>query len=381
MRPFEKYPVLAELLRPFRASQRRTLGLVIAALSEATAARSMEIATLLASWLDVRLDSALNRFYRLLRNPRILDMDLTQQMLGLLSKKLGRTLIISIDWTEWREPLRMLVAAVVSDRRAIPVHAAAFDKHKISRSQNASENTFLRTLSSLLKKCGLKAIILCDRGFRRVTWLALLQRLELSFVVRLMDDVLVEREGDKRFRKRALSKMGLQPGQAIDLGRVALREDGFTTVRVIGVWAAGAKEPWWLATSLESSVTQVVAYYDRRMTIEEQFRDTKGCRFGLKLVWTQFKNPDHLSRFALLLGVGILVWTISGVAAVNAKPSLRMVHPTKGPRQSFVTIGMRALRSGTLALRVTVAAVLRFLPKPKLRRFAWLKTAPAPALL
>ena len=379
MRPFEKYPVLAELLKPFRASQRLTLGLVIAALAEATSARSMEVATLLSSWLDVRLDSALNRFYRLLRNPRVDDLQLTRQMLRLLSRKVGKTLLLAIDWTEWREPLRMLVASVVTDRRAIPVHVSAFDKHRIARSQNARENTFLRTLSMVLKSAGLNAILLCDRGFRRVSWLALLQQHQLGFVVRLMDDVLVERRHGKRLAKRALSKLGLQ--RASYLGPVALREDGFTTVRVIGVWAPGAKEPWWLATSLDSSITHVVALYDRRFTIEEQFRDTKGCRFGLKLVWTQFRNPDHLSRFTLLLGVALLAWTVVGVAAANERPHLRFLHPTKGPRQSFVTIGMRALRAGTTGLRLTAAAVIRFLQKPRLRRFDWLKDALAPQVL
>ena len=312
----------------------------------------MEIASLLSSWLDVRLDSALNRFYRLLRNPRISDLRLTRQMLRLVSAKLGKTLLIAIDWTEWREPLRMLVATVVTDTRGIPVHVSAFDKHRIRRSQNSRENTFLRTLAMELKAVGRNAIILCDRGFRRSSWLALLQQLELGFVVRLMDDVLVERRVRGRAFQLALAKHGLQPGEVLDLGVVPLREDGFTSVRVIGVWARGAREPWWLATSLDCGVTQVVAYYDRRMTIEEQFRDTKGCRFGLKLVWTQFRNPDHLARFALLLGVAILVWTISGIAAVAARPHLRFNHPTKGPRQSFVTIGMRALRSGSLRLRL-----------------------------
>jgi len=39
--------------------------------------------------------------------------------------------------------------------------------------------------------------------------------------------------------KRLLSKCNLQPGHAIDLGPVLLRQDGATTLRVIGLWAKG----------------------------------------------------------------------------------------------------------------------------------------------
>jgi hypothetical protein len=369
MHPFSKYPVLVDLLKPFRWTQRLTLALVIVAIIEASAARSMEIATLLSDWLDIRFDSALNRLYRCLRNFRWLDSTLTKQVLTLLSQKLGDTLLIAIDWTEWHHELRMLVAAVVSDRRAIPVQCAAFDRQKMPRSQNSRENTFVKLLNDILRQLGLKAVLLCDRGFRRASWLLLLLKHELDFVVRLKADVCVEIKNSKR----RLDRLGLQPGQVLDLGFVPFRSDGVVTVRVIGVWAKGAKEPWWVATNLKIALWKVIAYYDRRMTIEEQFRDTKGQRFGVKIFWTQFKNPDHLGRFTQLVGVAIFVWTAVGIAASRLKPSLRFNHPTKGPRQSFVTIGMRAVRKVHAVVRPTARNLVRLLLKPKLRRFVWLE--------
>ncbi|MCA1636672.1 MAG: IS4 family transposase, partial [Acidobacteria bacterium] len=85
-------------------------------------------------------------------------------------------------------------------------------------------------------------------------------------------------------------------------------------VRLIGVSAAGAKEAWWLATNLENRVSKVVSYYDRRMGIEEQFRDAKGHRFGLKLRWTQFTKAKFVERMYLLVGVALLLWTTVGRA-------------------------------------------------------------------
>ena len=77
------------------------------------------------------------------------------------------------------------------------------------------------------------------------------------------------------------------------------------------------------------------------MTVEEQFRDLKGQRFGVKLFWTQFRDPEALARFLLLLAIALAVWIAAGRVAAWANPSLRMVSKRKGPRQSFVTIGLR----------------------------------------
>lgn len=136
--------------------------------------------------------------------------------------------------------------------------------------------------------------ILCDRGFRRVSWIRLLQDLQLDFVVRLQDDVLAEIADGEPV---ALRHILLRQGKVLDLGIVPLRGDGAVRVRVVGFWAPGAKEPWWLATSATGHASLAVKQYDRRMTVEEQFRDTKGQRFGLKLFWTQVRNPDGLARF------------------------------------------------------------------------------------
>jgi hypothetical protein len=304
-----------------------------------------------------------------LRNPRWLDITLSKQMLALLAQKLDDTMLIAIDWTEWHHELRMLVASVVTDRRAIPVQCAAFDRNKMPRSQNTRENTFLRLLVDLLRQLGLKVVVLCDRGFRRASWLELCLHYELDHIVRVKTDVCVELKG----KRRRLNRLGLQPGHVMDLGFVPFRSDGVVTERVIGVWAKGAKEPWWVATNLNLTLWKIVAYYDRRMTIEEQFRDTKGQRFGVKLFWTQFKNPDHLGRFTQLVGIAIFVWTAVGIAASRRKPTLRFPHPTKGPRQSYVTIGMRVVRLGISLVRPTARNLVRLLLKPKLRHFAWLE--------
>jgi hypothetical protein len=358
------YPFLSSLLSPFHWRQRKTLGLVIAAIAVTGQARSFAIATTLARWLGTRLDSAVNRFYRLLRNSRIDYVVFLEKWLEQLVKKDDRRLLISIDWTEWHHGLRMLSAAVVVGKRAIPVFVQAFAKRVWVRSQNTRENTFLRILADGLKRARITATFLCDRGFRRVSWILLLQKLELGFVVRLMDDVFVEVASTQVPLKSIL----LTPGKILDLGVVSLRTDAAASVRIIGYWAKGAAEPWWLATSHDGTARLVIQYYDRRMTVEEQFRDTKGKRFGVKLFWTLFRDPDALTRFCMLLAVALLIWSIAGIAAAEKNPSLRLVSKKKGPRQSYVTIGIRLLCIEQPAVIFSRRTISRFLEPPTLRR-------------
>ncbi len=376
MQPLLSYPVLADLLQPLRRSQQKTLAWILVAILHARCARTFDIAAELAAWLGIRFDSALNRLYRALRNHRIDWLAIEEQFLRLLGKRLGDRLLIAIDWTEWHSSMRMLVASVVSDRRAIPVQTEAFDRSVMPRSQNARENAFLRVLASALRSAGLEAVVCCDRGFRRVSWLALLARLGFSFVVRLKDDVTVWSK--ELGGATTLRKLQLTPESAVDLGWVKLHSSIKCPVRIVGVWAKDSKEPWWLATNLEVDASTVASYYDRRMAVEEQLRDQKGCRFGVQLYWTQFRTPEHLGRFARLVGIALFIWMAVGAKVARQNPSLRMPHPTKGPRRSYVTIGMREIHRLHSRCRLTSHLLLAHLPRPVLRRFHWIARALAP---
>jgi len=60
------------------------------------------------------------------------------------------------------------------------------------------------------------------------------------------------------------------------------------------------------------------------MSIEEQFRDTKGARFGLKIKWTCFTRGEYLERMYLLIGVAGLLGTNLGRFTEREKPNVRM---------------------------------------------------------
>jgi len=367
MDPFRSYPVLVSLLSPFRKSQQKTMALVLAALVSAGHARSFLIAMKMQLWLGIQLQSALNRLYRLLHNIRVADELLTVGLLEMLARSPDRHLVVAVDWTEWPHDLRMLVGAVVAGRRALPVLCHGYPKRVPIRSQNKRENLFAQMLAWAARQAKVHLTLLCDRGFRRTSWLRHLDRLGLFFVVRLMDDVFVELEPGLR---RPLGQVALPLGRVLDLGVVPLRSDAAHRVRVIGYWAPGAREPWWLATNRTDPAAHILKLYDRRMTVEQQFRDSKGSRFGVKLAWTQFRRPDVLGRIAIFVGVALLIWTLVGRLAAQRDPNLRLICRRKGPRLSYVTIGLGMIAFAPTLPPITHALLAQFLEPPAFRPVA-----------
>ena len=369
MIPPGQWKLLESILRPLRKSQSKTVTLVVQAMTCLAQAASIPIAAFLSQATGCQLDSALTRFYRLLHNPRLDDLLLTKQLLSQLLLHPG-PLLLALDWTEWHPPWRMLLASVSIGTRAIPVQASVFSKTQILRSQNTWENNFLKMLGLLLDELGASACFLADRGFRRVSFLQLLLCFQNhTFLVRMQDQVMVE---TPKF-KRLLKKCRLQPGHAVDLGWVRLRQDGAVRVRVIGLWAKGQKEPWWLATNREDSLSFLASLYDRRMSIEEQIRDSKGARFGFQLIWTQIQTPEALARFALFIGLALLILTAIGHAVASRRPEVRLNTKKKGPRLSLITVGWLFLSSFFDTQCLSPTSLHMKLPPPTLRSFSWLE--------
>lgn len=367
MNPLTRYPVLASLLRPFRLSQQKTCAAVVAALCQATQASSFAIAGQLSCLTSVQLGSALTRLYRFLRNERFDNWLLTERMLKVLARP-ETSLLLALDWTAWQDRFSVLTASVCVGTRSIPVAASACHKRSLARSQNLWEETFLRLVVDRLRAARVTAIWLCDRGFHRVAWLQKLIEMKQPFVVRLQRDVTVHLAE----RVCLLKSLEIKEGDRRDFGVVRLRADEFVTLRLIGVWARGAQEVWWLATNLPNAVSKIVALYDRRMGIEEQFRDVKGVRFGMKLKWTQFTRAEFVERMYLLVGIALLLWTSVGRAVEEWQPTVRLESKTKGARLSLARIGSYYWQNVVKHGRLTTRFVREHLPPPRLRIFKWL---------
>jgi hypothetical protein len=339
----------------------------VEALVVASAARTWLVAGVLAERERVQFKSALQAVSRVLGNARV-DMWLVGARLLERVTREGDRAILALDWTEWVSEKRALVAAAVIGRRATPIAAEGFDRANIARSQNAWEDTFLRMLKELLRVARRAAVVVADRGFRRASFMKQLQRLEMDFVVRLMVKAMVHSPG--KAKGYLLSRLQLRPGQMRDLGVVELKADRSVRVRIVGLWARGQKEPWWLATSLDSDLAEVASIYDRRMAVEQQFRDTKGCRYGVEVIWNQFEQPERIGRLFVYVGIALAVWTAMGHEIAEHDPTALLPHRTKGPRRSFATIGRQAMRAAARSLDVTSRWLRKHIPRPELRPMA-----------
>jgi hypothetical protein len=371
------YRVLWLVTRNLHGSQAKALIAVASALVLSGVARTYAVADELRAAFGGQFKSACQRIRRLMNNPRLDDLavwaGLSEYLLSHIRRAKKRLAVVSLDWTEWGDDYRVLALSLTVAKRGIPLFAQAFSKTDMPRSQNARENAFVEVLEQLTPLLR-HAILLADRGFHRVSFLRVLLRLEQRFVVRLVEKLTVE---SPRYRG-LLSLVPIRPGQQVDLGRCTLRTEKRqepVVVRIVAVWQKGQKEPWWLATSESCPALHVAELYDRRMTVEEVFRDTKGCRFGMQMRWTQYARPEALSRLFLLAALALLHWLAAGALAIARAPTARLDHPTKGPRRSLVSIGRSAGPLLLRTLRASPPTVLAWLPFAATRRFDWLVAA------
>lgn len=125
MNLLQKYPFLAKLLSPFRRSQQKTATEIILALCASGAANSFRIAAEMSqAKRNLQLASAVNKFYRFLRNPRFDDWLLSEQLFAVFAER--KRIILSLDWTSWHDRFSLLVASVAVDKRAVPSQSRQF---------------------------------------------------------------------------------------------------------------------------------------------------------------------------------------------------------------------------------------------------------------
>jgi len=240
-----------------------------------------------------------------------------EEVMAVLSKEAARyfgAMVVSLDWVELRRGFRALVASVCTRRgRALPVAWKVVRPEKFTRSQNAVEDEFVEALARLLDAG--RVCIVADRGFRRATFLALLNSLGFGYVIRVCGKVQVS----GRRHVGLLENCGLREGAEADLGAVAYREDGLARTRLVWRWNRAQDQPWLLATNLDKSIQRLCEIYALRMEEEESFRDLKSHRYGFALRYVLVSSVERYERMLAVWAMGTWVLYGQGLAAVQAK--------------------------------------------------------------
>ncbi len=364
---FEKrYRLLWQLAKGLHKAQAKTLVAMTIGLIDCGQMRSFALADALAQASSVRFKSALQRFYRWVRGSKLDELACWSALADHLLAASGRRPLVAVDWTEWHSGLRVLSAALCVNTRAVPVLVQAFSKTDIPRSQNTRENTFVQMRARLSVHMS-RVVMIFDRGFRRVSLIRELKALGQPFIVRLAAKVHVVGADYAGL----LSQHPLGPGQRVELGLCTLGQRNPVRVRIVAVWARGQHEPWWLASTLSCTPKRLAEYYDRRMGVEEGFRDSKGCRYGLKIKWTRFQSGSAIARLFLLAALAMLVWYAAALLACRVDPTLRLTSKSKGPRRSLLAVGLNSPRAVASVLRWPITRLRKHWEPPTLREFAW----------
>ena len=91
-------------------------------------------------------------------------------------------LVIAMDWVELRSGFRGLVASACTRHgRALPIAWKVVEGAKFDLSQNAVEDEFVQGLAKMVDPA--RTCIVADRGFRRVSFLALLDSLGFGYAI------------------------------------------------------------------------------------------------------------------------------------------------------------------------------------------------------
>ena len=285
----------------------------------------------------------IKRVDRLLGNQRLWSE--LQEFYRAIARRLipeGSRPVIVVDWTSLSATMWTLTAAVSFQGRALAIYS---ESHPISRyGKPAVHRAFLRSLREILPQLCVP-IIVTDAGFRS-PWMKAVAALGWDYVCRLRGPNKLRKVGTTGWRplrsfflnvtRREKDFGAYQVGRLI---RHSTRVVGYTKYR--GSWLRlsrrqrenpgkgregrttklrrAAREPWLLATSLQSSPQKIVAHYRLRMQIEQTFRDNKNSRFGLSLAEARTRTPRRADVLTLLANLAHLTTTLAGLIAEHRR--------------------------------------------------------------
>lgn len=252
----------------------------------------------------------------------------------------GSPVVIAVDWSEVAPggafvELRAVLTTLGAGR-GLTIYQQVYPRSKLSN--GPAERRLLKRLRQWIPS-GVEVIVTTDAGFRR-PWFAAVERLGWGWIGRVRRGVCISRDG--RCWQEAREWFAKATPQATrwtdcwftrqfrfacDIVLYRRRPVGGKRYGRIGHTQrpkerrkaqASAREPWLLAHSPRLRTLradEIVALYERRMQIEENFRDSKSVELGMGLEASQSRSAQRLQAL-LLIGTlaAFLLWHIGQLA-------------------------------------------------------------------
>jgi hypothetical protein len=314
--------------------------------------------------------AAIKRVDRLIGNARIAD---EAQVIGaaLLAQLIPMQvpLVIAVDWSAVSPGGRFaeLRAAVTWSGmgRGLTVYQCVYPQRQ--QGSRKAESKLLQCLWTLIPK-GTRVIVVTDAGFR-LPWFKHIERLGWAWIGRIRGKTNLEHAGVcariSTWFGQATSKAKRLIGCALTNDRLAcdavLFRRGKThrkfyrcagygpTARVTQDARHSAREPWLLAHSSDlryHRADEIVAFYARRMQIEENFRDAKSANYGMGLEVSRSRSALRLHALLLIATLATyLLWHIGQVA--EAEGLQRRFKATTREAREFSIISLALLLIST----------------------------------
>lgn len=261
-----------------------------------------------------------------------------QGMAGILLKN-NKKPVITIDWSGLTPcgAFHFLSACISVNGRALTLYDQAYPLKKYC--SDKTHRQFLKKLRSMLP-IDCIPIIVTDAGFRN-TWFRAILKMRWHFIGRVRNKTKY-RSTDQKLWLPIKSLYQVATKNACYIGHVLLSCSSslachFYIVKrtkknrvkrnLIGKKVQcsvskkhekSANEPWLIASSLsaeEISASEVMAIYEKRMQIEETFRDIKNTRNGLGLRHCRSFKVERLNVALLIAALAMLILWLFGTAA------------------------------------------------------------------
>jgi hypothetical protein len=261
---------------------------------------------------DAKLLSVTRRLSRFLGGSalhvRPLYAPLARAWLTAATNSVGEIRLL-LDSTQVSAHHQLVMVALAFRRRAIPI-AWSWVPHQRGFSTACHQRALLRYVRSLLPPDA-RVVLVGDSEFGSIELVRELEGWKWKYAVQQKQQHRVKLPHQSKFR--ALREWAEGPGQRSWWPKTRLTKQEFRTT-VLLEWAVGEKEPWYLATNLETPAAALQAYR-RRMWIDELFGDLK--RHGVDLEMTHLRHIERLSRLTLLVAL-LYLWLLTlGVTSIQ----------------------------------------------------------------
>jgi len=252
----------------------------------------------------------------------------------------GSPVVIAVDWSEVAPAgafveLRAALTPLGTGR-GMTVYQQVYPLAKLGNAK--AERELLETLRGWVAE-DIQVIVVSDAGFRR-PWFTQVERCGWSWIGRIRQGVNVSRDNSvwesaqqwfeqasgkaRRWSNCYLSKKApwlcdMVLYKAHSRRRKLYRRPGHgSNSKAVKEARARAHEPWLLAHSGELKAyrpDEIVAMYERRMHIEECFRDTKSAVYGMGLEIARSRLQIRLQALLLIATLAaFLLWHIGQMA-------------------------------------------------------------------